>query len=182
VLFFSRFVFNKGIDVLLDAIALLNAEGKGHLFRFTLAGKGPLFDEYSQSRNYSNVIFPGFVADEELAALYQAQDLFILPTLYEGMPTVVLEAMAQGLPVLVTDVGATRELVDESNGRIIPIKDPRATADALLGMAALPAAQRLAMGRASYERVLSRFTWEAVAAQHEALFRQISATLSAHAP
>ncbi len=54
----------------------------------------------------------------------------------EGMPTAILEAMALGKPVVSTDVGSTRELVeDERTGFVVPAEDPERIASALGGPA-----------------------------------------------
>ena len=50
-----------------------------------------------------DVIFPGFVADEDLPALYSAADFFVYPSLYEGFGLPVLESLACGTPVLTAD-------------------------------------------------------------------------------
>ena len=47
------------------------------------------------------------------------------------MPTVILEAMARGKAIIATDVGAISELVDASNGRLIPPNDVKALANAI---------------------------------------------------
>jgi glycosyltransferase involved in cell wall biosynthesis len=87
---------------------------------------------------------------------------------------VVLEAMAHGLPVIVTDTGATREQVDESNGFVIAKKSPEAIADAVLRFLNLPAEKRQAMSDASVSKVNERFTWAAVARRHAELFRALA--------
>jgi glycosyltransferase involved in cell wall biosynthesis len=110
-----------------------------------------------------------------LDGLYRSVDLFVLPTLFEGMPTVVLEAMARGLPIAVTDVGATRELVDDTNGFIIPKRDPGSLAATLRAFARLSAEQRRSLGAASLCKVRERFTWSAVAAAHVRLFERVAA-------
>jgi glycosyltransferase involved in cell wall biosynthesis len=98
--------------------------------------------------------------------------------LFEGMPTVVLEAMARGLPALVTDVGASRELVDSSNGEIIPKRDPNALADALLRLESMGTSGRDALGRAGRQRAMERFTWKAVAQAHVRLFAEVNESRS----
>jgi len=174
VLFVSRLVYNKGVPDLIEAFRILDARGLNDRFSLTLVGDGPVREQYAAASLPSNVQFVGGVDDARLDQLYRASDLFILPTLFEGMPTVVLEAMGRGLPVLVTDVGATTELVDESNGAIIPKRDPAGIASALQRFVALPKAVRGAMGQRSAAKVAERFTWDRVAQQHVDIFKQVS--------
>jgi glycosyltransferase involved in cell wall biosynthesis len=124
-----------------------------------------------------NVRFRGFVTDEELDQAYLDDEVFILPTLFEGMPTVVLEAMARAMPVIVTDTGATLELVDDTNGIIIPKQDSAATMQAMRRMIEMPDAEYLAMSRQSLQKFKAKFTWEAVAQAHLKLFRELSQSL-----
>lgn len=170
-LFLGRFASNKGITYLLDAAEELARNGRSQEVHFTLAGKGPLYQELlEKGKNLSHVDMPGFVADEDLPELFRTHDIFILPTLMEGMPTVVLEAMAHGMPIIVTDVGATRELVDEQNGYIIEKKSAKAILEALDQFSHSELAQKQAMARASQARVASKFVWDIVAKQHEEVF------------
>lgn len=51
----------------------------------------------------------------------------------DALPTVIIEAMAMGLPIVATPVGGIPEMIDQGNqGLIIPERDARALADALL--------------------------------------------------
>ena len=177
MLFVSRFAANKGIPVFMEAIEQLNAAGLQDQLTFSFAGKGPLFDEYTAKYTLPNVNFLGFVADEDLEQLYRTCHLFVLPTLFEGMPTVVLEAMSHRLPIVVSDVGATAEQVDESNGYLIPKNDATALANAIQSFHALSSAEKQALSEASFERLQARFTWEAVTQQHLELFRTLAAKL-----
>jgi glycosyltransferase involved in cell wall biosynthesis len=90
------------------------------------------------------------------------------------MPTVVLEAMARGLPILVTDVGATRELVDESNGQIIAKNSPDSIVAALDRLHGMPDGDFAALGARSIRKVEERFTWDRVADAHVDLFRRVA--------
>jgi glycosyltransferase involved in cell wall biosynthesis len=173
-LFVSRLVYNKGVPDLIRSFHLLGQRGFASRISLTVAGDGPLRDRFPDDTLPPHIRFVGSVDDAALDSLYRSSHVFVLPTLFEGMPTVVLEAMARGLPIIVTDVGATKELVDDSNGMIIPSRDPRALADALQHFLELPLEARLAMGKASIEKVARRFTWQRVAEAHYDLFFRVS--------
>lgn len=172
-LFVGRFASNKGISHLLEAITTLNAQGKTESFEFFLAGKGPLYEELKASHTLPNTHFLGFVSDEQLENLYKESHIFILPTLFEGMPTVVFEAMARRLPIIVTDVGATKEQVDDSNGYIIEKESSKAIVEALQNFKNLPVHAKQSMGENSYKTLKNKFTWPIVAQRHISLFNDI---------
>ena len=73
--------------------------------RLVLIGTGELVDStraLAQELNLSDrVIFAGVRKD--MAALYHAMDVFLLPSLFEGLPVVLVEAQAAGLPCFVAD-------------------------------------------------------------------------------
>ncbi|MCX7011253.1 MAG: glycosyltransferase family 1 protein, partial [Candidatus Sumerlaeota bacterium] len=64
-----------------------------------------------------DVFFPGYVADEDLPALYGAARLFVLPSHDEGFGLPVLEAMACGTPVLTSQAPALEEVGGEASER-----------------------------------------------------------------
>jgi glycosyltransferase involved in cell wall biosynthesis len=173
LMFVGRLAQNKGVPDLLAAIDELARRGAAARFELDVVGGGPLLVPLRSANSRPNVRFLDKVSDEALEALYASADALVLPTLFEGMPTVVLEAMARSLPVLVTDVGATKELVDSTNGEIIPKRDPRALAEALLRLDAMGAEARRALGNRGLDKVKARFTWEQVARAHIELFRKV---------
>lgn len=173
VLFLARFASNKGIDVLFRAIESLKKQNLLQHFEFCLGGKGPLYEFYKANNPYEQVKLLGFVDDKDIDSLYESHDLFLLPTLFEGMPTVVLEAMSWKMPVIVSDVGATAEQVDASNGYLVKAGSVDELVNALLHFYNCPAEQKIAMGEASFQRVLEQFTWKSVAEQHRSLFYEL---------
>ncbi len=177
LLFVGRLAHNKGVPDLLAAMDEIGRQGASARFELDIVGGGPLLAPLRAANRRANVRFLDKVSDGALEDLYASADALVLPTLFEGMPTVVLEAMARSLPVLVTDVGATRELVDDSNGEIIPKRDPIALAGALLRLESIGPKGRGQLGRRGLERVMERFTWEQVARSHVALFRRIDERL-----
>jgi glycosyltransferase involved in cell wall biosynthesis len=74
---------------------------------------------------------PGGIPPVEVARWISAADVLTLPSWSEGYPNVVVEALACGRPVVATDVGGTSEIVNASNGLLIPLRDPDALATAL---------------------------------------------------
>lgn len=172
-LFVGRFAFNKGIQTLIDTALELNKEGYGEKLRFTLVGKGPLYDQFANTKE-NNIKFYGGADDTTLSNLYKESDVFVLPTLFEGMPTVVLEAMGYGLPVIVTDTGATRQLVNDSNGFIIEKKNVASLKSAILKYVDLDAEERKKLSEASYNKMKNNFSWPIVAKKHYELFKSFA--------
>ncbi|HYF46322.1 MAG TPA: glycosyltransferase family 4 protein [Acidimicrobiales bacterium] len=90
---------------------------------------------------------------DEVAGRLAAADVLLLPSLSEGIANAALEAMATARPVVVTDCGGMVEAVtDGVEGRVVPVRDPEATADATADVLAHPGAAA-AMGRAGRARV-----------------------------
>jgi glycosyltransferase involved in cell wall biosynthesis len=109
------------------------------------------------------VYFPGFRQIEELPRFYAHAGCFIHPALEEPWGLVINEAMASGLPILSGDnVGAAEELVDDGvNGWKFDASDVESIANCLSNVAALDAAQRMAMGAASTKILEERCPTEA---------------------
>ncbi len=173
-LFVGRFAFNKGIGVLLEAVKNYNLNQPGNDLEFYLVGKGPLYESMSTSYVFSNLHYVGFADDDKLNELYSTCDVFILPTLFEGMPTVVLEAMAHSMAIIVTDVGATREMVDQTNGYIIEKNSVNSLMEAVNSYLALSTDKKVELASNSYNKATSLFTWDIVAKKHYHLFKEMA--------
>lgn len=122
----------KGIDVLLEALALLpDRDG----IVLDVVGDGSLRPQYEALAERLGirqaVTFHGLKPKTELAALMRSADLFVLASRYENNPCVVLEAMASGLPVVATRVGGVPEVVAPESGRLAAPLDPRSFAAAI---------------------------------------------------
>lgn len=62
----------------------------------------------------SDVIFPGYIDQEDLAAIYKLAEVFVFPSLYEGFGIPILEAFASKLPVLASDIQIHNEIAGEA--------------------------------------------------------------------
>jgi len=113
VLFLGRITVQKGPEYFLrTAKRVVELEPST---RFVMAGDGdlrPAMIRYAASLGIARqVFFPGFVRDEELAALYQAADLFVLPSVSEPFGIAPLEALQYGVPVLISKQAGVGEVL-----------------------------------------------------------------------
>ena len=84
------------------------------------------------------VIFAGFHPDP--TPFYKTANLFVLSSDYEGLPTVLIEALGCGTPVVSSDCpsGPAEILENGKYGRLVPVRDPQALADAMQAALAKP--------------------------------------------
>ena len=74
---------------------------------------------------------PGAVSSEQLAALYDGADLFVLASRFEGYGMAYAEALAHGLPVIGTKAGAIPDTIPHDAGLLVDAGDVAALADVL---------------------------------------------------
>ncbi|HWT13576.1 MAG TPA: glycosyltransferase family 4 protein [Allosphingosinicella sp.] len=92
----------------------------------------------------------------------QAADCIVLPSYREGLPRALLEGAAMAKPLIATDVPGCSDVVEDGvTGLLCAVRDPSSLARAMLGMARLTPAERLAMGRAGRARVEGAYGEEA---------------------
>jgi glycosyltransferase involved in cell wall biosynthesis len=137
----ARLVPKKGIDTLVEAIALAAREAPE--LRAEVIGEGPQLGELQKlaaERGVTGrITFRGACEPPEVAEAYRRCSALVAPCRIapdgdrDGLPTVLLEAMGRGLPVVTTHVIGIPELVrHEENGMLVPPDDPAALAEALL--------------------------------------------------
>ena len=176
VLFVGRLVPYKGVDVLLDAMAGLDAVA-------LIVGDGPqrgALEAQAHRLGIANKVrFLGSVTDQRLASLYRECDVFVLPsvTRQEAFGVVQLEAMAAGKPVVSTDLGTGVGWVNRhgETGYVVPPRDANALGSAIRRLLADPDLRR-SMGDAAMRRVRSTFTVDRMIDDTLALYRDVMAT------
>lgn len=116
LLFVGAIHRDKGIIELLTALTEL------HDTNFHLDVCGTLTDQSIQSefealvsKLGNRVTLHGYVKGQEKSSLFQRADVLVLPSYHEGFPLVILEALAGGCAIISTPVGATPEVLNESN-------------------------------------------------------------------
>jgi glycosyltransferase involved in cell wall biosynthesis len=104
---------------------------------FLIVGDGPLrpqIEELISAKGLNNRIRLTGVRND-IPALLQFMDIFVLSSLWEGFPMTIIEAMSTGKPIVVTDVGGNREaIIHGVTGLLIPPSNPNALAEAIRGV------------------------------------------------
>lgn len=137
VLFVGALVPRKGVLVLLDALAGLDAEWSARVVgdHRIAPGYARRVRARAASVDAGSVSVHGRVPTGRLRGLYRWADVLAVPAAYEGFGMVYLEAMEQGAVPIATANGGADDIVDATNGRLV---DPSTTAvrDALARLAA----------------------------------------------
>jgi len=177
ILFLGRLEAAKGVEELLDAVALLAPRFPA--LHLVLAGSGEL-DTWRRAAAkrgiVSRVELTGWIDAAARSAQLARAAVFCLPSHAEGLPMALLEAMAAGKAVVASRVGAIPEaLLDGVNGLMVPPRDAPALATALarvLDDAGLQ--QNLgARARATVER---HYSTEAICGRLAAIYNDLAGT------
>ena len=167
----GRLARDKGFATAIEALGRIADPDA----RLVVLGEGPerkLLEETARKAGVSSRIdFLGSKPRAEVIDHLAAADIFLFPTERdEAAPLVPLEAMATGLPVVASDIGGGAELIENgTSGVLVPpaAVDPLAQAiDSLLADDAL----RRRMGEAARERIVERYTIEAMTRQTVAVY------------
>jgi glycosyltransferase involved in cell wall biosynthesis len=141
----------KGYDVLVAALGEISDLD----WHMTIAGDrsrslataAALDAEIARLGLTERITFAGAVAPERLGTLYDAADIFVLPSRFEGYGMAYAEAIAHGVPVIGTRAGAVPDTVPEAAGVLIPPDDVGALVSVLRNLIENPAERaRLAAG------------------------------------
>lgn len=114
VLYVGRMVFEKGVQVLLDAAPkVLSAYPNT---RFLMVGTGGYLEDLKRQAASlyisDRVNFLGYVSDDDLKKIYRTADVVCIPSLYEPFGIVALEGMAAKVPVVTSDTGGLTDFVE----------------------------------------------------------------------
>lgn len=189
ILFVGRFDRNKGLAVLLDAVAAMVAGDEGWREKLVLliAGGDPLdvpAEQVSEEKKklleqvqrlglVENIFFLGPIPQEQLPWYYSAADITAVPSYYESFGMVALEAQACGSPVVASRVGGLKYVVRHGEtGLTVKPGRPAELAEALVWLLNHPDQCRL-FGKQAAARARRHFTWDRAAAEMEKVYLQV---------
>lgn len=107
--------YRKGLDCFVEM-----AEKLGERYQIVLVGTD---DEIDKNLPHNIISIHRTQNQKELAEVYSAADVFVMPTREENYPTVNMEAIACGTPVVTFDTGGCAETVDTSTGIIVSVNE-----------------------------------------------------------
>lgn len=161
----------KNLVVLLEAFAALELP---HVQLVLAGAKGWMYEDIFAAIDRLNlkerVVFPGYVADEDLAALYTMARIFVYPSTFEGFGLPVLEAMGCGVPVITTNVSSLPEVAADAALLISP-QDRNGLRDAMHRLLSNPDLHADLSAR-SLERARD-FSWHKTAEMTAKVYRHV---------
>lgn len=167
-LFVSTVEKRKNVGLVLDAFLQLKAEGKADGFQMVFAGRlGYGSDEFLQTARASeyrnDIIFTGYVTDNDLNHLYNEAAAFVFPTVYEGFGFAQIECMSVGLPIILSDIPTNRE-ISRDYGVYFDLGDKSTLIKAMNDVAR----GKIDRNRlnALAEKYLPEFNWDEIAKQY----------------
>ena len=118
--------YRKGLDCFVEM-----AEKLGEQYQIVLVGTD---DEIDKNLPHNIISIHRTQNQKELAEIYSAADVFVMPTREENYPTVNMEAIACGTPVVTFDTGGSPEMLDDKTGIVVEANDIEATKKAIKDM------------------------------------------------
>ena len=168
----------KGIEFFLEAAVAIKKSHPQTRFLVVgerLANQQPYGDALRRRAAASGlsdqVIFTG--RRNDMPAVMAAMTVYVHPSLFEACPMAVLEASATGLPLVATDVGGTRELVEDgATGFLVAPRAPEPLTRKVVSLLRSPA-RAAEMGRQGARRISANFSLQACVAQHVTLYERV---------
>ncbi len=177
VLFVGRIEPLKGVDILINAAAMLESDVECSVLIVggdeTTAGSVDELRSLASNLGIGHrVAFVGAVDHEKLPLFYNAADVCVVPSHYESFGLVAVEAMACGVPVVASRVGGmARTVRDGETGYLIPWLCPEPFAERI-EMLLENESLRRSLGEAARDAV-ARYRWDTVAAGVLDVYRDI---------
>jgi glycosyltransferase involved in cell wall biosynthesis len=171
----ARLGFNKGHDVVVDAVRSLRVTNPGLRILCLFPGAGDQSDAIQSyalrdAADSAAFRFLGFVPNEALRTIYWASDIGLLPSRFEGFGLVIAESMSCGcVPIRTPSGGWQDQIVNGSNGFVVPFNDPPALAARILCLS--DPSRRAAMRTKAIQLAQTKFSRARMAASTSELYR-----------
>jgi glycosyltransferase involved in cell wall biosynthesis len=176
--FVGRLVFEKGVDLVLEAVAALPG-----VWRLTIGGSGPERGRLErlgrELKIADRVFFEGQMPSTQMPAYYRQLDALVLPSRTlpnwkEQFGRALIEGMACGIPVVGSDSGEIPNVIGDA-GLVFQENDAAGLRRALLELQQKPEL-RHELGQRARKRVLEHYTQAQIAAQTVQVYREVMST------
>lgn len=164
----------KNLIRLIRAYVRLRSQDPGFEYQLVIVGRklwlaDEIFDEVKKQKWANDVVLTGYVADEDLPALYRSATAFVYPSIFEGFGLPPLEAMACGTPVVTSNTSSLPEVVDDAALLINPY-DEQDLSNALTRIAG-DELLRARLRKQGIEQA-KKFTWREAAEKTLQIYRE----------
>lgn len=160
-LFLATIEPRKNIGMLVEAFNRFKKENPGSM-KLVIAGKpNKRIFSHIPTYDHEDVLFPGFIAEEDKPMLYSMAKAFLYPSIFEGFGLPLVEAMKCGTPIITSNVSSIPEVVGNAALLIDPDK-PQEMARAMKEVLQPSTREKL---RASMKDQVKDFTWNRCAAE-----------------
>lgn len=173
VLFLSRLIPRKGVDLLIDAFSKACPEHG----RLVIAGpEGEIgyvakLRELAREKHLeSRTIFTGPLYGEQKKAVLADSQIYALPSRYENFANGVAEAIACGIPAIITDTCGVSEFVQDRVGLVIP-RDTSALADALRKLLGDP--ELYEKFKSECPKVAAELSWQELLGKQQEIYARV---------
>jgi D-inositol-3-phosphate glycosyltransferase len=185
ILYVGRIEPLKGIDVLIEAIAIMRRNGVRVCL--SIIGGDPEQDQESDNQEMTRlqalretygledmIAFLGRRSQDSLPYYYSAAEAVVMPSQYESFGMVALEAMACGIPVVASQVGGLAFLIQDGvTGFTVPVDEPQAMADRLSMLINDPDMRKWMGAQAA--KFAGEYSWEKIAPRIVNLYEAVLA-------
>lgn len=175
ILFLGNLEPRKNITNLIKAYALIKKEHHIDQVLVVAGQKGwrynQIFEQITELGLQEDIIFTGYISDEEKSLLYKNADAFVFPSLYEGFGMPILEAQKCGTPVLTSHTSSMPEVAGESALLVNPL-DYHDISDKLYNMLTDSALRKELILKGSEN--IKRYTWDSAVKKLMDIYKTMS--------
>lgn len=176
ILFIAQRATNpyKGMDYLIEACGIMVKEHPEMKENTCVAILGGHSDDFEGKLSFP-IVPLGYISDEKrIVDIYNASDVFVLPSLSENLPNTIMEAMACGVPSVGFKVGGIPEMIDhQKNGYVANYRDAKDLATGIHWV--LEVADKQKLQQACLQKVMHNYSQHAVALKYVEVYNQAMA-------
>lgn len=171
IVYTGRLIDGKGVCDLLLAVSKLKINNWVLFIVGSGSQKINLEEKAKDLKITNKVIFFGQKNKEELIGILKASDIAVNPSYTEGLPTSVIEAAICSKAIIATNVGGTKEIINDNSGILIPARDSDILADKIILLANYHDL-RVNLGNQANIVVKNKFSWDASIDKYIALLNK----------
>lgn len=162
----------KGMQHLATALHRLRQQEASLADSLELVAFGKNSDAFKEQVPFPLHSFNVIAREQEMVRLYQAADLFVLPSLQDNLPNTVMEAMACGTPVAAFKTGGVPEMIShKQNGYLAPLENAEELAAGIRFLLTQPGIEK--RQTAAREFVMTHCTPQKVAGEYLDIYQRI---------